>query len=341
MSFAAPTGLGSETFNPHFVDATPEPAPVPDPEPVAAPAPAPQPAPAPAAPKSAPAPRRVTTKARPAADAPTKAPAAPAAKPVPVTAPVSTAAPAAPTEPAPAETTPEQASATATAAPTPDQLAARRRRLKYVGWAVLAAAVWLWWTKPWVDIAATNQTAAGTGLVQVSADATDIIGADMAKAETYLATNGTLDGIILDGAQVAVRGTTMYAVRTIDGVCTVYGLLEGQRLTPTPDPTNAACTGQIVSVQAQLDEAAHTAENTSTYAAEETLRKAADAAAAYAGRNFVDGQPSMTGLPGSLSGALVMNNEGDYVTLRVSYPDACVETFVTAAGEIGETNSCS
>lgn len=255
-------------------------------------------------------------------------------------------APAEKVAPTPATTTAAASTATPEETPTADKVssvdfAKRRRRIKQIAAVAAIAGCWLWFTKPWHDVAAVSAGSAAAGTQSVTADATDLVGADLAAAEQYLAQHGTLDGIAIDGAQLAVRGTTTYAVRTIDGTCTVYGLLDGQRIPATPDPTAEACKGQIVTVQANLDAAAQQSQNTSSWAAEDTLNKASAAAAAYASRNFTDGKPSMTGLPSSLSGALVMSNNGEYVTLRVSYPGACLETFVTAAGEIGETNTCS
>lgn len=226
--------------------------------------------------------------------------------------------------------------------PTADQLAGRRKVAMQALVAVAAGAALLLWMQPWANVTNTAESAiTTTSAASTELTANDQVTADLIYAEEYLAQNGTLDGIIIQGAQLAVRDTTMYAVRNVAGQCTVYGLLSGQRIAPVPDTTGAACAGQIVTVQAQLDAAAAQVTAHATQTAEATLKTATAAAAAYAQRNFVQGTPSMTGLPTTLAGATVTENTGDYVRLRAAYPEACLESYVTAAGEIGDLNSCA
>lgn len=308
------TGPGQRTFNPLSINLNDTPAPPPAPK---------------AAPSAPVAPEPVALKKTTPTLAPT---------PVPAKDPACACAATAPAVPAlPAATTPAKATL------PEEKVTARRRATVKIALVVLAIAAMALWLRPWESVeglTASNNPAPAVIEGDQAAN-TDQISADLVYAEDYLTTNGSLNGITIDGAQVAVRDSTMYAVRTLNGVCTVYGLLNGQRLIPAPDATGAACTGQIVTVQAQLDAAAAQVQSTAETTAEATLRDAAQAALAYSSRNFVNDTPSLTGLPATLSGATVTANTGDYATLRVSYPGACLEAFVTAAGEVGDINTCT
>lgn len=224
----------------------------------------------------------------------------------------------------------------------------RRRRMLAapVIIAILTAAAFVLFAQPWQTLSAitgtstSSQDTTSQATVVTSQDSTDVITHDMAYAQEYLATNGTLDGIILNGAQVAVRDQTMYVARNTTGTCIVYGILNGAELEPSTDPTGAACTGQIVTVQAQLDAAAAQVATNSVQSVQVTLDQATRSALTYASRNYVDGAPSLTGLPAQLSGALVVDNTGGTATLRVEYPGACAQAYVTAAGEVGPAQPC-
>lgn len=251
-------------------------------------------------------------------------------------------APAKP-DPAPAAA-PETDTAPTTQAPEPatttDLYAARRRKAAIVA-GIAAVVVWyLWQAQPWQAITATTQAAAEGPVAVVSMDAESVIDADMLTATSYLTEHGNLDGIALDGAQVAALGSTMYAARVVGSDCTVYGILNGEPLAPAVDATGQACAGQIVTVQMQLNEAAYSASTTATDQARDTLDAAAESVVRYTSRNYVNGVPSTSGLPGSVSGALVVANTGEYVVLRASYPSACLEMHVTAAGELSEPTTC-
>lgn len=220
-----------------------------------------------------------------------------------------------------------------------DVYRARRRRAAIIAAVAVAASWYLWTAEPWAAVQATTQASTGA-VVATDQGQHAAVDADMTTARGWLTTHGTLDGIALDGAQVAARGRTMYAARIIDGACTVYGILNGTDLVPAVDTTGQACAGQIVAVQAQLDQAAYTATTTAETQARDTLTAAADTVTAYTARNYVDGVPSTTGLPAVVGGALVVTNTGQYVVLRASYPAVCLEMHVTAAGETSPPTTC-
>lgn len=271
--------------------------------------------------------------------------------PKPATAPQATPASTPPAEPAPAaaapvtqttEPEPETATATDPAAPADAGVyEARRKKLTRIGVIALVLLA-VWWIKPWQTLASAGSSTTATTVTSTTANSDATLTGDVATARAYLAEHGTLAGIALPGAQVATKDDTMYAARTLGGSCVVYGLLNGQEIVPTVDATNGACTGQIATVQAALDAAASQVTTNATDTATSTLQAAQQLALAYATRTYDStGAPTMTGLPTSLAGALVTQNTGAYVVLQVSLPDACVQSYVTAAGEIGTTEPCS
>lgn len=317
---------GSENFNPLAIDVDP-----PAPEPKAT---TPAPAATPSTPEpTAPATTTDTPKPKPKQEAAAKPAPAPAPKPAPRA--------EATTESQEPEKTEDETAEPVANASSQDRFAARRTRLKRLAVVTAAAAGLIWFTAPWAGTPnQTPNTGAAAQDDERQYDTSDPIALDMEYATAYLNAHGTLDGLIIDGAQLAVRGNTAYIVRTISGTCTVYGLLDGRPIDPATDPTGAACAGQIVTVQAQLDAAANTQADTAKTAANSTLETATSTAVAYAARNYVDDVPSLHGLPGTIAGALVVDNTGEHATIRVSYPDACVQAYVTAAGEVSPPVTC-
>lgn len=245
------------------------------------------------------------------------------------------------TEGTPTTTTPDSST-------QPDIYAQRRKRGKQVLAAALLIAAFLWYVKPWTGPEGLQNTPTASvveetdtaALLDSQSTTEGFYNKDMEYAENYYRQNGTFDNIRLEGAHVAARDTTLLVARTHNETCYAYGIMEQQHLELTTDPSGSACAGQIVAVQQQLDNDYETRTTKAHTDAETSLRKAAESVIFQASRNFVNGVPSTDGLPATIDGALVLENTGEYALLRVSHPDVCLETYVTAAGEIGEINNC-
>lgn len=217
-----------------------------------------------------------------------------------------------------------------------------KRRRRYATAAVAALALAGWWLHPWTSVPhnGTPQAASAAGGARNAAPMT-IVNSDVAILKAKLLANDDLTNTTIAGAQVASAGTTAYVARTIAGQCTVYGLLNGKEIQPQADPTNAACTGQIAQIQAQLDAQDQQARQSQVAQTEAALQTAAQTAAFYASRNFADGTQSLTGIPADqLAGVVIVKNTGTWMQMTATVGKTCRQAIVTATGQLGEIGTC-
>jgi lipoprotein-anchoring transpeptidase ErfK/SrfK len=224
--------------------------------------------------------------------------------------------------------------------------AARRRRYTYA--LVALAALLIWHVRPWSDLnpagsitAASTSSAAGAhSTTEAAKPALSAIDADFAAADRYLKQHQTFTGITLPGAQVADQGSQLYASRTVNGTCYAYGIARGKQLGPQADPTRAACTGQIATVQKQLDAAAQTANNNGQVAAQQLLTTASKSALLWSTSHPENGQASFTGLPTTLDGTTLINH-GTWVQLNATSGPVCLTEIVGNDGSTGDLTPCA
>lgn len=242
----------------------------------------------------------------------------------------------------------ETPSATSPTPATPDVYARRRKTLKTI--AIMAAiGGFLLIAKPWQTGFDQNDTtvtahAEEPTLTNQDDTATPAIEApfqkDVETANAHYTKHGTYDNLTLDGAQVAARDQAWYTAREHAGTCYAYGMVNGEELAPVADPSGGACSGELAAVQKELDNHHEQTTEKSTTDATKQLHDAARLVEAYTSRNYTNGTPSTHDAPGTFGNALVKENTGDYVLLRVSNPETCQEMYVTASGEWGEVNPC-
>lgn len=227
-----------------------------------------------------------------------------------------------------------------------------RRRLRAA--AVLAAATLavIWVTLNGVPGAAPSraeQVAAGVTNAGIStrnetADAiTALARNDQAAAKTWYHTHQTLHGIELTGkVRYAAAGAVLVASRELDGTCYMYGWSDGENQAPVIDASKQACTEKAVSeAQSELDvQAAQVADAVAATAAD-TFTAAAANVRSYGLTNWVDGQPSLQGLPADLgNGVVIVSNKGTFVIVQAPAGTGCVSAAIGADGTVGETTKC-
>lgn len=307
---------------------------------------------------------RDPTPTPPTAPVSTPAPTAPA----PVAATTPTAVPPTPSASVPAEVPPtptvpaEAAPGTAEAGTVDDDEIERRRRRdaeiaryarrRHLYLALLVAAVLLvcYWVKPWTTITGlsatpANPTATTSPMPRTATQAATVensaIENDMKAVHAKYDADHDLTGLTITDAQVAAAGKTAYVARTLDGVCTVYGVLNGADIIPVADTSNGACTTQMAQVQAQLDEADANARQGEVDTVEGYLTDSVAAVKFYAQHNFNAGQPSLNGLESSmLEHVTVSKNHSQYATLTARKGDTCRTVIVTSDGDLGEVSAC-
>jgi hypothetical protein len=233
--------------------------------------------------------------------------------------------------------------------------AARRRRYAILAVVVTAAVVHQ--LKPWSTIVTagaskpasavvTGTSAAGDSTaIHGSATAPEIVKADLAIAHDQLRQTGTLTGLTLPGAHVAAAGTTMIAARNVNGTCVLYGILSGTDAATQADPTGQGCTAAAVkAVQDNLATNATAATTQVEQAASSQLATAADSARYFAQHHFVNGSPSMSGLPTTLEGVSASDASDTGATLTVSTPgpagSLCRTGHVSTDGTLTGIRAC-
>lgn len=231
-----------------------------------------------------------------------------------------------------------------------------RRRKVYTAIAVVATAGVFAYMAPWTLLTQSADSVtpargsvvqgaepAGETLTEPAATSQDQIAVDMANLHQALTSGRDLATVSLPGALSAAAGNTAYVARTIDGMCTVYGVRAGQDIIPAQDTSGAACAGpQIRQVQAKLDKQQRRQQTSSQTVSDSILSKAAAVAARYALSNTLDGKPSFNGISPQLTApAAIAGNTGVMLTLTSSGPDGtCRQIMVTNLGKTSPPAPC-
>lgn len=167
-----------------------------------------------------------------------------------------------------------------------------------------------------------------------------IVDKEIDRALKHLATNGTLDDWSPKNATVhaVALGDGAVLSATVDGLCLMGGILNGQPMAVDVDPSGTACT------QTELDNA-RAAMDTSSLAAdmaEQKLTPAADTARFWSSSMISGGSPSFHGLPTQIIPGVTatVKNNGRIVVLESRYNDACAAREIHLNGKERE-RSCS
>lgn len=208
-----------------------------------------------------------------------------------------------------------------------------------LGWLALVGP-----TLPAVAPDATAQAALGTGTARNAVPDAFFAQArnDQQAAADYMAKHGTLDDFTLDGdVRVAAAGSMMFATRLIDGVCNVYEFSGAAGSEPMKGEA-ADCTDEAIdALQLKLDAVAAETAAAEQTAAGESFARAAASVSGYALGNWVDSQPSVTGMNGEIAeGVIVVSTHGTYLVARTGEAAGCRVANIGVDGTVSEPTPC-